>query len=83
MWKILAAQIREEINYLLINRGLLPKEQKGCRKGTRGIENLQYIDQPTLKENKLKRKNVAMAWIDNTKAYEVVPQSWIIGCLKI
>ena len=36
MWKILTAQIREEIYYSLISRGLFPNEQKGCRKGSRG-----------------------------------------------
>ena len=24
-----------------------------------------------------------MAWIDNKKAYDVVPQRWIINCLKM
>ena len=28
-------------------------------------------------------KNQAMAWIDNKKAYDMVPQSWIIHCLKM
>ena len=41
---ILKAQIMAEIYYLLINRGLFPKEQKGCPKGTRGTRDLLYID---------------------------------------
>ena len=28
-------------------------------------------------------KNLAMAWIDYKKAFDIVPQSWIINCLKI
>ena len=32
-WKIITAQIREEIYYSLINRRLFPEEQKGCLKG--------------------------------------------------
>ena len=32
LWKILTAQIREEIYYSLTSRGLFPEEQKGCRK---------------------------------------------------
>ena len=35
MWKILTAQSREKNNYSLISYGLLLKEQKCCRKGTR------------------------------------------------
>ena len=30
-----------------------------------------------------KRKNLAMAWIDYKKAYDMVPKSWIINCLKM
>ena len=79
MWKILTAQIREEIYYSLISRGLFPDEQKGCRKGSRGTAELLYIDQHVLNESKNRRKNVAMAWIDYKKAYDMVPQS----CLRM
>ena len=44
MWKILTAHIREKIYYPLISRGTFPKEQKGCRKRTRGTGELLYID---------------------------------------
>ena len=83
MWKILTAQIREEINYSLTSRGLFPDEQKGCRKGSRGTAELLYIDQYIINESKTRRKNQAMAWIDNKKAYDMVPHSWIINSLKI
>ncbi len=55
MWKILTAQIREEIYYSLKSRGLFPDE-------------LFYIDQHILNESKNRRKNLAMAWIDYKKA---------------
>ena len=83
MWKILTAQIREKIYYSLTSRGLFPDEQKGCRKESRGTAELLYIDQHILNKNNTRRKNLAMAWIDNKKAYEMVPQSWIIHCLKM
>ena len=44
MWKILTAQIKEEIYYSLTSRGLFPDEQKGCRKGSRSTAELLYID---------------------------------------
>ena len=28
-------------------------------------------------------KNLAMTWMDYKKAYDMVPQSWIIGCLDL
>ena len=81
--KILTAQIREKIYYSLTSRGLFPDGQKGFRKGSRHTAELHYIDQHILNETRTKRKNLAMAWIDNKKAYDMVPQSWIIHCLKI
>ena len=83
MWKILTAHIREEIYYSLISRGLFPDKQKGCRKGFRGTAVLLYIDQHILNENKNRRKNLAIAWIDYKKAYDMIPQSWTINCLKM
>ena len=83
MWKILTAQIRKEICYSLTSRGLFPDEQKVSRKGSRGTAELLYIDQHILNESKNRRKYLAMAWIDNKKAYDIVPQSWIINCHKM
>ena len=64
MWKILTAQIREKIYYSLTSRRLFPVEQKGYRKGSSGRAELLNIDQHILNENKTRRKNLAMAWID-------------------
>ena len=82
MRKILTTEIRENIYYSLPSRGVFPEEQKGCRKGFEGTRELLYIDQHILNESKTKRKNLALAWIEYTKAYDVVPESWIINCLK-
>ena len=83
MWKIFTAQIREKIYYSLTSRRLFPGEQKGCRKGSRGTAELLYIDQHVLNESKTRRKNLAMAGIDNKTAYDMGPQSWVIHCLKM
>ena len=83
MWKLLIAQIREEIYYSLTSCGLFADKQKGCCKGSRGTAELLYIDQHILNESKTRRKNLAMAWIDYKKAYDMVPHSWIINSLKM
>ena len=83
MWKILTAQIREEIYHYLTSRGLFPDEQKGCCKGSRGTAELLYINQHILDESKTRRKNLTMAWIDYKKAYDMVPHSWIINSLNM
>ena len=61
---------------------LLPEEQKGCRKGSRGTNDLLYIDRAVTKEVKSRNKNLAMAWIDYKEAY-MVPHLWIIECLDL
>ena len=70
------AQIREEIYYSLTSCGLFPDEQKWYCKGSRGTAELLYTDQHILSENKTRRKNIAMAWINYKKAYDMVPHSW-------
>ena len=31
----------------------------------------------------MRRKNVAIEWIDYKKAYDIIPQTWIMECLKM
>ena len=82
-WTISTAQIREEIYYSLTSRRLFPEEQKGCCKGFRGTEESLYVDQHILHKSKTRWKNLAMAWIVNKMAYDMVPHSWIINCLQM
>ena len=62
---------------------LLPEEQKGCRKSSRGTNDLLYIDRARVKEVKSRNKNLAMAWRDYKEAYDMVPHSWIMHCLDL
>ena len=82
MWKLLAGVIADQINAHLDHEKLLPEEQKGCRKGSRGTNDLLYIDRAVIKEVKSRNKNLAMAWIHYKKAY-MVPHSRIIECLDL
>ena len=61
----------------------LPDEQKGCRKGRRGRKDQLLIDKTVLKDCKRRKTNLAMAWIDYKKEYDMVPHSWIIKCLQL
>ena len=79
MWKILTAQIREEIYYSLTSLSLFSYEQKG----TSDTAELLFIDQHILNKSKTRGKNLTMDWIDYTKANDMVPHSWIINCLKM
>ena len=83
MGKLLTGIIADQIYAHLDQGRFLPEEQKGCRKCSRGTNNLLYIDRAVIKEVKSRNKNLAMAWIDYKKAYDIVPHSWIIECLDL
>lgn len=42
-----------------------------------------FIDKMLMKQVKHNKKNMAMAWVDNTKAYDMVPHSWLDECFEI
>ena len=83
MWKILKAQIRENIYYSLTSRELFPDEQKGCRKASSGTAELLYIDQHILNESKTRRKNKSYSldwlqkgiWYGSTKLDNTLSQN--------
>ena len=75
--------IADHIYAHLDQEKLLPEELKRCRRGSRGTNNLLYIDRAVIKEVKSRNKILAMAWIDYKKAYDIVPHSWIIECLDL
>ena len=57
MWKFLTGVIADQIYAHLDQEKLLPEEQKGCRKGSRGTNELLYIDRAVKKETKSRNKN--------------------------
>ena len=83
MWKLLTGVIADQIYAHLDQEKLLPEEQKGCRKSSRRTNDLLYIDRVVIKEFRSRNKNLAMAWIDYKKAYDMVPHLWIIECLDL
>ena len=83
MWKLLTGVIADQIYAHLDREKLLPEEQKECRKGSRGTNDLLYIDRAVIKEVKSRNKNLAMPWIDCKKAYDMVPHLRIIKCLDL
>jgi hypothetical protein len=78
MWKLLTGIFAEGIYDHLKDNNLLPDEQKGCRKQSRGTKDQLLIDKAILKEAKRKRRRLAMAWVDYKKAYDMVPHSWLV-----
>ena len=83
MWKLLTGVIviADYISGHLDQQKLLPQEQKGCRKRSRGTNDLLYIDRAVITQVKFRKKNLAVASIDYMKTYDMVPHSWIKECL--
>ena len=69
IWKILTAKIRQEIYY---SSRTVPQRIERIRQETRGTGELLYIDQHVIENSKTRQKNIAMAWIDTKKLYDMV-----------
>ena len=83
MWKLLTGTLAGKIYDHLNANALLPTEQKGCRKGSRGTKDQLLIDKAVLREAKIKHRFLSMAWIDYKKAYDMVPHPWILKMLQL
>ena len=47
-----------------------------------GTADLLFIDRLVFREARMRKKNLAMGWIDYRNAYDMMPHSWILECLK-
>ena len=83
MWKLLTGIFADKIYDHLHANSLLPDEQKGCRKQSRGTKDQLLIDREVLNEAQRKQRCLSMAWIDYKKAYDMVPHSWILETLRL
>ena len=83
MWKLFTGVIAESVYEHLDSNELLPVEQKGCRRRTRGTKDQLLIDKMVLRDSKKRHTNLSMAWIDYKKAFDMVPHSWILKCMRL
>ena len=83
IWKLLASIISDQIYSFLENNKLIPWQQKGNKRKSRGTKDQLLIDKLIVTLAKKRRRNLRMVWIDYQKAYDSVPHSWILKCLKI
>ncbi len=83
MWKLLTGILADFIYGHLDTNNLLPPEQKGCKKNSRGCKEQLLIDKLILKNCKRRKTNLHMCYIDYKKAYDKVPHSWILESMKM
>ncbi|XP_063587852.1 uncharacterized protein LOC134765239 [Penaeus indicus] len=60
MWKLMTGIIADQMYDYLEREYLLPDEQKGCRRRSRGTKDQLLIDKTTLKDCKKRHTNLAM-----------------------
>ena len=77
MWKLLTGIIAHEINNHLEDNYLLPDEQKGCHRNSRGTKDQLLINKAVMKNCRRRKIGLSMVWIDYRKAYDMVPHLWI------
>ena len=77
MWKLLTGVIAEKMYNYLEQEKILPEEQKGCRRGSRGTKGQLLLDKTVLKDCRERHTNLSMAWINYRKTYDLVPHIWV------
>ena len=64
MWKLFTGVIAEKIKNFLKQEKILPEEQKGCKRGSRGTKDQLLIDETVLQDCKKRHTDLSLAWID-------------------
>ena len=83
LWKLLTGIITDKLYEHLENQDLLPEEQKGFRRMSRGTRDQLLTDKALIKNYNRRRTNLNMAWVDFRKTYDMVPHSWMIISLEL
>lgn len=83
LYKIITSILSTKISKHLELNGILSEEQKGCRYRSQGCKEQLTIDAVCTQDARLRMRNIAVAWIDYQKAFDSVPHSWLIECLKL
>ena len=81
VWKLLTGILADEIYDYLEKKMLLPEEQKWYRRNCKGRSDLLFIDKMILRKERMRKKNLPIAWIHYKKSYNMVPHSWIVEYL--
>jgi len=83
VYKLFTGVIAEHTYEHLVGGGYLEEEQKGCRRGCYGAKDQLLLNKTILEDSRRRGRNLCMAWVDYQKAYDSVPHSWIVQCLKL
>ena len=82
-FKILTSVITDRLYNHLEKESVMTPEQSGGKKNCYGCKDQLMINNVILENCKKKKKNLSTAWIDYKKAFDSVPHSWILACLRM
>ena len=82
-FKLMTAIIPESKLNHLENNGLMPDEQKGNHRKSRGTKDQLLIDKMTLQNAKRRKTNLHVAWIDYKNTFDSLPHCWIAENLQM
>ena len=82
-FKILTSVITDRLYNDLEKESIMTPEQRGGKKDCYGCKDQLIINNVILESCKKKKKNLSTAWIDYKKAFNSVPHSWILACLRM
>ena len=83
MYKVMTAMISDSMyKHLEVNK-IMPWEQNGCAKRSRGTKDQLLIDKNIIRDCRTHKKNLVMGWIDYRKEYDMVPHSWIEEVMRV
>ena len=82
-FKILTSVITDRLYNHLEKESIMTPEQKGGKKDCYGCKDQLMINNAILENYKKKKKNLSTAWINYQKAFDSVPHSWILACLRM
>jgi hypothetical protein len=72
IYKLIKSIISRQMQKYIDDQNLMPKEQKGCCRGSKGCRVQLLISKAILQECKGTKKNLCMAWIDYQKTFDGV-----------
>ena len=82
-FRILTSFITDRLYNHLEKESIMTPEQRGGKKDCYGCKDQLMINNVILENCKKKKKNLSTAWIDYKKAFNSVPHSWILACLRM
>jgi hypothetical protein len=83
IYKLITSIISKWMQRYIDDQNLMPKEQKGCCRGSKGCKDQLLISKAILQESKCRKKHLCMVGIDYQKAFDRVPHSWIIKSFEL